>query len=102
MNKEQIKNKIRQAIQKEPEKHIIKKISLFGSYLNDSANQDSDVDILIEFSGPIGLFGLCAIQRRFSEHLNKPVDLLTPDFLNKRFRSTVLDRSEQIYEQART
>lgn len=100
MNKQKVKEQIYQALRKEPEKHIIKKISLFGSYLNASANKDSDVDILIEFSKPIGIFHLVAMQRRFSEHLNKPVDLITPGFLNKRFRNDVVNKSEKIYEQA--
>lgn len=99
MTKIQLKQKIHQAIQEEPNKKIIKKLALFGSHTSGSATAKSDVDILVEFSAPIGLFGLMAMQRRFSEHLNKPVDLVTPGFLNKRFRNEVVNKSEKIYEQ---
>lgn len=100
MIKAQLKQKIRQAIQEEPNKKIIKKLALFGSHATGSATKKSDVDILVEFSAPIGLFGLMAMQRRLSDNLKQKVDLLTPGFLNKRFRQSTIDQSEIIYEQS--
>ncbi|MFQ5677687.1 MAG: nucleotidyltransferase family protein [bacterium] len=36
-------------------KYCIKQLGIFGSYVDGSAMGDSDVDILVEFSEPIGL-----------------------------------------------
>ena len=33
----------------------VKQIGLFGSYVNGNAGEDSDVDILVDFSKPVGL-----------------------------------------------
>jgi predicted nucleotidyltransferase len=55
----------------------VKRIGLFGSYAHNSANEQSDIDLIIEFYEPIGLkfIDLC-------DHLenlfNKKVDVLTP------------------------
>lgn len=60
MDKQEIKNRIFQAIEKDPLKKDVKKVSLFGSYLRGTPKEDSDVDVLIEFkpSARIGFFRL--------------------------------------------
>ena len=37
------------------QKYKISKIGIFGSYCRNDATKESDVDILVEFSEPIGL-----------------------------------------------
>ena len=37
------------------EKYPVRKAALFGSYARKEQNNDSDLDILLEFSEPIGL-----------------------------------------------
>ena len=55
MNINEIKDSIKDIVIKYP----IKKISLFGSYANNTANNDSDIDLLVEFFVPnISLFML--------------------------------------------
>jgi predicted nucleotidyltransferase len=34
----------------------VARLSLFGSFARDEGRQDSDVDLLVEFSRPVGLF----------------------------------------------
>ncbi len=58
----------------------VKRIGLFGSYRQNNAIEESDIDLLIEFSEPIGLkfITLCD----YLENLfNKKVDVLTPEGL---------------------
>lgn len=76
----------------------IKRLSLFGSYLHDTAGFDSDVDLLVEFKEPVGFFALSDMLHYFEEHLGKKVDLLTPNSLSKYFRDEVLAQAEQVYE----
>jgi predicted nucleotidyltransferase len=68
----------------------VKSLSLFGSTARGEARQTSDVDLLVEFDRPVGLFGLCALQFRLEELLGCEVDLGTPDSLKPRIRSRVL------------
>jgi predicted nucleotidyltransferase len=53
------------------------KAYLFGSYSRGEADQDSDLDILVEldYSQHIGL-GFFSLQSDLSEQLNKKVDLV--------------------------
>lgn len=100
MDKETIKDKILKEIRQNPVRRQIEKVSLFGSYLSDSHQGDSDVDVLIEFkpNAEIGFFELSRIQSQLARVLEKRVDLVTPEALSKYFRSEVLSKAETIYE----
>jgi predicted nucleotidyltransferase len=39
-------------------------LALFGSTARDQAGEDSDVDLLVEFSRPVGLFDVFRLQHR--------------------------------------
>ena len=43
------------------EKYGVQSLSLFGSVARDQARPDSDVDLLVEFNRPVGVFGLLAL-----------------------------------------
>lgn len=59
------------------EKYSVKKISIFGSYADGSATEDSDVDLLVEFSTEnVSLFKLFEMKEEISSRLNKEVDLI--------------------------
>ena len=79
-------------------RHKIAKLSLFGSVLRDDFGPDSDVDVLVEFE-PGAKVGLAffAIQQELSELVQRKVDLHTPGFLSKYFRSRVLAEAEVQY-----
>lgn len=98
MNKEEIKTRLRDFFQKEPFKTGIRKVSLFGSYVNGTPREDSDIDLLVEFSAPIGFFDLIRIQKKIEAALGKAVDLVTPSALSKYFRSEVVAEAEPVYE----
>jgi len=69
----------------------IKSLALFGSVARGEARPDSDVDLLVEFDHPVGLFGLIALQQRLEELLGCPVDLGTLDSLKARIRPRVME-----------
>ena len=100
MDKNEIQEKLIGAIQANPHKDEIRKVSLFGSYAYGKPKKDSDVDVLIEFEpkASVGLFKFVRIQRAFSEFVGKKVDLLTPSALSKYFRDEVLANAKTIYE----
>jgi predicted nucleotidyltransferase len=78
----------------------IKKLSLFGSYLKDTASKDSDVDLLVEFEEDTeyGLVDIARIERELSGIIGKKVDLRTPEELSKYFRDTVVREAQVKYE----
>jgi uncharacterized protein len=55
----------------------VENIGLFGSYSQDNARPDSDIDLVIEFSRPIG-FRFMELAAYLENILDAPVDILTP------------------------
>lgn len=100
MNKQELKQKIREAVEKDPLRDNIKRVSLFGSYIHGDFKNNSDVDVLIEFipMANIGFFELAHIKRNMEKYAKKEVDLLTPEAISKYFREEVLKESETVYE----
>lgn len=82
--------------------NFIIKLSLFGSVLRDDFNDNSDIDILVEFdkNHTPGFIRLANIQRRLSDLLGgKNVDVRTPNELSPYFRDKVLEAAEVQYVQ---
>lgn len=70
-------NNIKESINDIIIKYPIKKISLFGSYADGSANEDSDIDLLVEFlTSNVSLFMLYDIKDEIESKLHKEVDLI--------------------------
>ena len=73
----------------------VSSLALFGSVAHDEAGPESDVDILVEFDRPVGLFEFVRLQMRLEVLLGLPVDLVTPDALRQTMRDRIL--SEAVY-----
>ena len=76
------------------ERFGVRHLTLFGSVARDEAGRDSDVDVLVEFNRPTGLFGLFRLQDRLEELLGCPVDLGTEGSLKPRMQERV--RKERV------
>jgi predicted nucleotidyltransferase len=70
--------------------YAVKTLALFGSVARDEAQPGSDVDLLVEFSRPVGLFHFFRLQDYLESQLSCKVDLGTPDSLKPRLREHVL------------
>ncbi|WP_342662819.1 nucleotidyltransferase family protein [Baaleninema simplex] len=68
----------------------VKALFLFGSVARDEATSKSDVDVLVEFKHPVGLFTLLGLQAYLEELLGCSVDVGTPSSLRPHLRETVL------------
>lgn len=82
-------------------KYFVLKLSFFGSVLRNDFNQNSDVDILVEFKkgkGP-GFLELAQMERELTEILGKKVDLRTPNEISKYFKKQVLSLAKVEYVQ---
>ena len=71
----------------------VQSLALFGSVARDEASLTSDVDLLVEFNRPVGLFGLFALQNHLEALLGCAVDLGTPDSLKPRLKEHVLQEA---------
>jgi predicted nucleotidyltransferase len=69
---------------------------LFGSVARDGAREDSDVDLLVEFKYPIGLFEFIELQQRLETLLGCKVDLGTKRSLNIHLVDQVLQEAIRV------
>lgn len=69
----------------------VETLSLFGSLARDEATDLSDVDLLVEFDRPIGLFQFIRVQQYIQDILGVDnVDLVMPDALHEELRDSIL------------
>jgi predicted nucleotidyltransferase len=65
-------------------------VSVFGSVARNEAQADSDIDILVEFTRPVGLFEFARLRRELEQLLGRRVDLVTPAALKRQLRDQIL------------
>jgi predicted nucleotidyltransferase len=75
--------------------YSVKTIGVFGSVARNEQTGESDIDLLVEFSKPVGFVTFMRLENFLSEQLGKQVDLVTSDSLKPVIRQDVL--SEVIY-----
>jgi predicted nucleotidyltransferase len=87
--RQQLFDKLRELKPMLYEQYGIKRIGVFGSYAIDAQDKDSDVDLLVELTRPLGwtYFGLTS---RFEELLHAKVDVATADELKPGIKNQVL------------
>ncbi len=69
----------------------VKSLALFGSAARNEFGPESDVDLLVEFQHPVGLFGFIALQQFLESILDCRVDLGTPRSLKPAIKESVLE-----------
>ncbi|MBI4317737.1 MAG: nucleotidyltransferase family protein [Chloroflexi bacterium] len=65
-------------------------LHIFGSVARGEAGPESDVDVLVEFGVPVGLFELVRFQRFLEKLLGQRVDLATVGALRENMREQIL------------
>jgi len=100
MSKGEVKKRLLRAIEKDPHRKYIKKVSLFGSYAYGRPGKRSDVDVLIEFTprAVIGYFELAGIQENMKKSVGKKVDLVTRDSLHDFIKKDILANAQTVYQ----
>jgi predicted nucleotidyltransferase len=68
----------------------VRSMALFGSFARGEAKRTSDIDILVEFDRPVGLFEFARLKLYLEEMLGRKVDLVTPEALRNEMRDEIL------------
>ena len=79
-------------------KYGIRRAYLFGSYAKGLANENSDVDLLIEKGRPLSLLMLSGMLQDAREAIGLPVDIVTTTGVDDEFRSQIAGSEVLIYE----
>ena len=67
----------------------VKRIGYFGSYATGMQDDDSDIDILVEFSQPCG-WKFFTLEKLLEDQLGKEVDLVTTSAIKNQLKDSIL------------
>ncbi len=71
--------------------YSVKEIGLFGSFSDDSYNEDSDIDILVELEKPIG-WKFFTLEIYLEKIFNRKIDLVTKNALKEQIKENILKK----------
>ncbi len=55
----------------------VKELGIFGSYVRGEQKENSDIDILVDFSEPVGFFTFLDLEEYLTQRLGIGVDLVS-------------------------
>lgn len=82
-------------------KYGINSISLFGSYAKGNANEDSDLDFVMDKGELRGLIQYMSLVEDLEEEFNCHVDLVSKGSSNKKFLNAIREDEVLLYERER-
>ncbi len=72
-------------------KFFVENIGYFGSFADGYQSEESDIDILVEFSKPVG-WEFFALEKFLEDSLGIKVDLVTRNAINKHLKERILSQ----------
>jgi len=88
----------RQTLEVLCQKYGILYLGVFGSYSRGEANEDSDLDLLIEFAQSKSAFELLKIKRELEQLLDHQVDMVLQKYLDPQIKPHVLKDLQTIIQ----
>jgi hypothetical protein len=76
----------------------VKSISLFGSYVRNEQNENSDIDLLVDLDEEVTLFDMVRLEESLSEIMRKKVNIVSRRGLSKYIGPYILKEAETIGE----
>lgn len=75
----------------------VSRAAVFGSFARGEANQESDIDLLVEFEGQKTLLDMVALKTQLQQMLHINVDLITYQSLSPLLRDSILREQIPLY-----
>ena len=92
-------DEIRQRTAPLAKQYGISRMSLFGSYARGEANDESDVDLVIDRGRLRGLIQYFSFVHDLEENLNCHVDVVTTEIQDRDFLAHITDEGVLLYEE---
>jgi len=71
--------------------YSVKKIGIFGSFVSGEANNESDIDIIVEFEKPIG-WKFFTLEIFLEKQFGRKIDLVTKNALKDQIKESILNQ----------
>jgi predicted nucleotidyltransferase len=88
-NLEQLTRKLHEELPLLQQKFSVKSLAVFGSVARNDA-RPRDLDLLVDFYEPPGLFGFVALENHLADLLGIKIDLVMREALKPRLGNTIL------------
>jgi len=95
LTKLEIENKLQEIKPVLTDKFHVSYIGYFGSYSTGQQNEQSDLDLLVEFSEPVG-WEFFTIERFLEQTMGLRVDLVTRNSLKEQIKESILKQVQYI------
>jgi uncharacterized protein len=73
------------------EQFAVHRIGIFGSFARGDQNSRSDIDVLVEFSRPVGFTQYMKLESYLRELLARKVDLVTANAIKPQMRQSIIE-----------
>lgn len=91
LSRKDIEEKLKQLKPELADQFHVSRIGYFGSFALGLQNENSDLDLLVEFSQPIG-WRFFTLERFLENSFGIPIDLVTENALKARIKNTILNQ----------
>jgi predicted nucleotidyltransferase len=86
----------RDAIHAIARSHGVVRLRLFGSQVHSTADDKSDIDLLVRLAPDRDLLDLIALKQDLEEMLARPVDVVEEDGLSPYLRERILSEAQEL------
>ncbi|MDR7121841.1 nucleotidyltransferase family protein [Rheinheimera soli] len=76
--------------------HHASNVRVFGSVLQGTDTEQSDLDLLVDPTAEMTMLDIGAVRHKLLKLLNVQVDVLTPNALPEKFRAAVLAKAKPL------
>ena len=92
-----IEQRIRDHLAELSSEFAVAEIGIFGSYIRGEQTPESDLDILIQFSKPVGFVAFYQLEQRLKQLLGVEVDLVTRSALKPHIGAKILAEVKYVH-----
>lgn len=90
ISKSQILSILKENLSMVSKSFYVSKIGLFGSFVKDTVTENSDIDILVDFSKPITIFTFIELEDFLTVELGRKIDLVSEKGLKPIIKTKIL------------
>jgi uncharacterized protein len=74
----------------------LKRVRVFGSVARGDADENSDLDLIVDFEITPGLIRFIGVKHKFEDSLGCRVDMTTDDVLHRLIKDSVLQEARDV------
>lgn len=75
------------------QKYRVKELKLFGSRVRKDQNQESDIDILVDFNDEADLFDLTGLSNFLEDELKQKVDIVPKSSIRQEIQDSIVNEA---------